>query len=219
VTGTVQDEEDRMRIADILLIDESPFARQFRHVVGLVDHLHRFAASPRIPLVLTKCHHESGAYRYRLRPSQPLSIAVSRYATFPSLTLLHEIGHFLDHLSLNRAKCGFASEFDPVFEPLRSCWTQSALVQRMNAVARSSRTSPHVRATVRYQLAIRELWARTYLQWAIARSEDIMLLACFQADAGSLRMNCPPTDYYWDDVELHDIIPLVDQLFFEAGLA
>jgi hypothetical protein len=206
-----------MRLADILLVDESPFAWQFRHVVETVDHLHRFARLPQIPLVLTKCRRENGAYKYRMRPSQPLSIAVSHHAAFPSLTLLHEIGHFLDHLTLNRARCGFASEFDPVFEPLRAYWAQSALVQRMNAVARNSRASSQVRATVRYQLAIRELWARTYLQWVIGRSEDLMLRACFQSDACRLRMNHSPTDYYWEDEELNDIIPLVDQLFREVG--
>jgi hypothetical protein len=209
-----------MQLREILQIEDSPLARQLHHVVAVVDRLHRFPNLPHIPLVLTKSRRESGAYDYRMRPSRPISIAVSVYGNSPSVTLLHEIGHLLDHLALNPIKCGFGSEHDPLFEPLRVYWSRSLLIRRMNALhARKSAVAPGTRATIRYQLGIPEIWARTYLQWVIAKSDDLLLQVCFHSDTGGVKALAGPVPhYYWDHQELDDIIVLVDRLFSEAGL-
>jgi hypothetical protein len=69
-----------------------------------------------------------------------------------------------------------------------------------------------MRSFLRYQLRVDEIWARTYLQWVVAKSEDLLLQVCLnQVVANS-------AEAYWDAAEIAGIIPLVDRLFSEAGL-
>jgi hypothetical protein len=82
-----------MQLREILTIKDSPYARQFRHVVSVVDQLHKFPTLPTIPLLLTRSRREGGGYIFGVRPSVPISINISIYADSPPITLLHEIAH------------------------------------------------------------------------------------------------------------------------------
>jgi hypothetical protein len=194
--------------------------RQFRHVVDIVDQLHRFPTLLPFPLIHTKSRRENGAYNHRMRPSRPISIAVSVYADFPSLTLLHEVGHLLDHLVLNPIKQGFGSEHDPLFEPLRRYWSGSRLIRTLAALLeRNSRLAPGIRTLIRYQMETPELWARTYLQWVVKKSDDLLLQACLASVRGKPAAFAGRTTHFcWEDAEMDDIIPLVDEVLSEAGL-
>jgi len=202
-----------MQLCEILDIDESSFARQFRHVVSVVDQLHKFPKLPTIPLLLTKSRREGGGYMYRVRPPIPLSINISVHADSPPITLLHEIGHLLDHLALNPVKEGFGSEHDPLFDPLRNFWAANKKIRRLTkTIAGGMKSNPKMRSLLRYQLRVDEIWARTYLQWVVAKSDDLLLRVCLdQVVANS-------AEIYWDAAEIAGIIPLVDHLFSEAGL-
>ncbi len=202
-----------MQLCEILNIDESPYARQFRHVVSVVDQLHRFPKLPAIPVLITKNRREGGGYMYRVRPPVPLSINISVHAEFPALTLLHELGHLLDHLALNPIKQGFGSEHDPLFNRLRHFWTLNNRICRLTRiVSGNKRSDPRRRSFLRYQLATAEIWARTYLQWVVAKSDDLLLRAFFD------KLAADSPEFYWDVGEMNAIIALVDQLFSEAGL-
>jgi len=202
-----------LQLREILTIEDSFYARQLRHVVSVVDLLHGFPRLPTIPLLLTKSRREGGGYIFRTRPSVPISINISVYADSPLITLLHEIGHLLDHLALNPIKQGFGSEHDTLFEPLRDFWATSRKIRRLNPDRRGKEgRNPKMRSFLRYQLEVTEIWARTYLQWVVAKSDDLLLQVCHDQVAA----NSP--EIYWDVEEMNAMIPLVDQLFSEAGL-
>jgi hypothetical protein len=202
-----------MQLCEILNIDESSYARQFRHVVSVVDQLHTFPKLPTIPVLLTKSRREGGGCMYRVRPPIPLSISISVHAESPALTLLHELGHLLDHLALNPIKQGFGSEHDPFFDRLRDFWMMNNRIRRLTKiVSRKKPSNPRMRSFLRYQLTTAEIWARTYLQWVVSKSDDLLLRVFFDKVAA----NSP--EFYWDPGEMDAIILLVDQLFSEAGL-
>jgi hypothetical protein len=69
-----------------------------------------------------------------------------------------------------------------------------------------------MRSFLRYQLGVAAIWARTYLQWVVAKSDDLFLQVCLDQVAAS------SPEIYWDEEEIHARIPLVDQLFSEMGL-
>jgi hypothetical protein len=168
-----------MQLREILKFDESPYVRQFRHVVSVVDQLHKFPKLPTIPVFITNSRREGGGYIYRLRPPVPLSINISAQANSPPITLLHEIGHLLDHLALNPIKQGFGSQHDPLFDPLRNYWATSRKIRRLHkTVAGRTISNPKSRTFLRYQLRVDEIWARTYLQWVVAESDDLLLQVC-----------------------------------------
>jgi hypothetical protein len=207
-----------MKLADILQIEESAFAKQFRHVVNVIDGLHRFPALPSFPIVLTRARREFGSYRHRVRPPRPIKIEVSKLANSPALTLVHEAGHFIDHLVLNPIKQGFGSEHDPMFDLLRAFRRGSKPVAYFARLLAQSRYSSQARAFVRYQSAVPELWARTYVQWVVMKSEDLLLEAFFQNII-------PPPDFigvrgsiYWENDEAKRMMELVNGVFSTAGL-
>jgi hypothetical protein len=202
-----------MQLCEILKIGESPFARQLRHVVSIVDQLHRFPRLPSIPLLITRTQRESGGYDYRVRPPVPLSIKISVHAESPALTLLHELGHLLDHLALNPIKQGFGSEHDPLFDELRNSWKTNDRICRLTKIVTGKKPSnAKMRTFLRYQLATAEIWARTYLQWVVAKSDDLLLRVFFDKVAAK------SSEFYWDAAEMDAMIPLIDRLFSEAGL-
>jgi hypothetical protein len=202
-----------MQLCEILKIDESPYARQFRHVMSVVDQLHAFPRLPTIPVLLTKNRREGGAYISRMRPPIPLSINISVNTDSPALTLLHEVGHLLDHLALNPIKQGFGSEHDPLFDPLRNFWAANKSIRCLTKIVTGrSAINPKRRSYLRYQLQVEEIWARTYLQWVVAKSDDLLLRVFFD------KVLAHSAELYWETVEMKGIMPLVDRLFSEAGL-
>jgi hypothetical protein len=82
-----------MPFRDLLHIEPSPLARELAHLVQVLDQLHKAPHIPPLPVVWTRSRREQGAYHSLSRPGRAVKITVSTLASFPALTLLHEIGH------------------------------------------------------------------------------------------------------------------------------
>jgi hypothetical protein len=209
-----------MQLCDILIVDESPIARQLRHAVAVMDLVHRFPATSPFPLKLTRSRRDGGEYNYYPRPSRPRDISISTHADFPALTLVHEVGHFLDNMALNPIKRGFASEHDPLFDPLRQCWRGSRWVQTLTRLLPRYPALPvALKRLFRHQLQIYELWARTYMQWVVVRSNDLALQICMRSILNNpVKLGDLSFNFHWENEELEVIMEAVDRLFTEAGL-
>src|SRR4051794_32603801 len=101
-----------MGLSSILQIPASAISPGLEQAAEIVDRIHRCPPLPRVPVIINRSRTEEGAYYRSTRPERPLKIAISIFAVHPELTLLHEIGHLLDHMALSPLKRGFASEFD-----------------------------------------------------------------------------------------------------------
>ena len=208
-----------MTLRQILRIETSPFSRELWHAVDVADGLHRCPNMPPIPVVLNSSRTEEGAYHSLSRPSRPVKIEISRFAAYPALTLLHEIGHLLDHMALNPIKRGFGSEHDPLFEPLWKLWDKSGLMRTLRAMlAQMPTTLPKSRRFIRHQMLPSELWAQTYMQWVVSRSRDLLLESQFRAARSeTVTVGRHICDFCWEDVEFQVIIKEVDRVFFKVG--
>jgi hypothetical protein len=212
--------EPDMLLHEILRIGKSPLARELTHVVDVLDTIHNFPRIPAIPLAVVRSLKEEGAYHSLSRPARAVKITISVRACFPGLTLLHEIGHLLDHLALNPIRQGFGSECDSNFEELWALWKASRPLRQLHAAIGRSRPllSPKIGRFLRYQARISEVWARTYVQWAVVRSKDLLLSSQFRASRSQSMWTGIPRDFYWDDAEWPRIMAAVDDLFRTAGL-
>jgi len=207
-------------LRDILQIDSSSLSLELSHVVGVVDRLHRLPKIVAFPVRLNKSRLQEGAYISTSNPPRPQRIEISVYARYPGWTLLHELGHLIDHVVLNPIKRGFVSEHDSAFDPLRVCWQANRMIRKLRSLSVRKRAIPpaHFRKFLAYQLKPYELWARTYAQWVTSKSGDILLrshLGSMQIQQRSSFENA--TEYAWDDQEFDAIIPVVDELFKQAG--
>jgi hypothetical protein len=209
-----------MNLREILQIGSSPLSRELQHATDVIDRLHRCPDLPAIPIVLTRTLREGGAYFSRARPHQAVKISISLHTTHPALTLVHEIGHFLDHLVLNPLKEGFGSEHDPDFEEMRATWQRSRLVRQLEGLlTHASSLAPATRRVLRYQLLPAELWARTYVQWAVTRSNDLLLASQLRAERQRpMIIRRFSTDFFWDGADVDCIMNVVDDLFHKRGL-
>jgi len=208
-----------MLLSEILNLDEK--LRALRSTVAVVDRIHHFPQLLEFPVVATRGRYEAGSYVGLFRPKVPVRICISVHARYPDLTLLHEVGHMLDHMAFKPVKPGYGSEHAVEFDSLRKLWRTSKTVRLMERVAMSRRrvATAQDRRFLQYQLLPRELWARTYVQWICARAQDARVgeLLKKSREEGSVfaGVSC---SFYWEDEEFNDIIVAVEELFRDASL-
>ncbi len=134
---------------------------------------------------------------------------------FPSITLLHEIGHALDHTVLGGgtrwATTSWASTSSG--DQSDAAWLQwlgavkASKTYRVLARQRREYAVPSVRAYCVYLMQIPELFARTYAQWAAERLAD-------SPAASELRVLQKPTKApaYWQNDEFTSIAAAFEHL-------
>jgi hypothetical protein len=145
----------------VALPRRSPLAAELQRALAAASRLHglRSDLSP-VPVRATATITEAGAYRFRLR--DPIDLRVSRIGGRSALGFLHELGHLLDHqIFYDRKTRSWASAVHPAFAP----WRESAALLE-------KRTLPGGYSRQRYFQSVHEIWARSYAQTVLLRSED-----------------------------------------------
>jgi hypothetical protein len=145
----------------VALPRRSPLAAELQRALAAASRLHglRSDLSP-VPVVATATISEAGAYRFRKR--DPIDLRVSRVGGRSALGFLHELGHLLDHqIFYDRKTRAWASAVHQAFAPWR------------DAAARlEKRVLPGGHSRQRYFQSVHEVWARSYAQTVMLRSED-----------------------------------------------
>ena len=145
----------------VALPRRSPLTAELQRAPAAASNLHglRSDLSP-VPVVATATITEAGAYRFRLR--DPIDLRVSRVGGRSALGFLHELGHLLDHqIFYDRKTRSWASAVHPAFAPWRDA---AALLEK--------RLLPGGYSRQRYFQSVHEVWARSYAQTVLLRSED-----------------------------------------------
>ena len=145
----------------VALPRRSPLTAELKRALAAASTLHglRSDLSP-VPVVATATITEAGAYRFRLR--DPIDLRVSRVGGRSALGFLHELGHLLDHqIFYDRKTRSWASAVHAAFAQWRDA---AALLEK--------RTLPGGYSRQRYFQSVHEVWARSYAQTVLLRSED-----------------------------------------------
>jgi hypothetical protein len=145
----------------VALPRRSPLAAELKRALTAASNLHglRSDLSP-VPVIATATITEAGAYRFRLR--DPIDLRVSRIGGRSALGFLHELGHLLDHqIFYDRKTRSWASEVHPAFASWRDA---AAMLEK--------RVLPGGYSRQRYFQSVHEVWARSYAQTVLLRSED-----------------------------------------------
>jgi hypothetical protein len=116
-----------------------------------------------VPVRPTSTTSQSG--RYRLRKEDPVDLRVSRRHGRIPLSFLHELGHLVDHQLGHDLGDAWASGGHDAFAD----WREAAGTLPSRAPARSSRSRR------RYFDSAKEVWARSYAQTTLMRSDDALL--------------------------------------------
>ena len=136
-----------------------------------------------------------------MREGDPIDLRISRRHERLALSLLHELGHLIDH-QLAPEPRRFASTGQPAFKPWR------AAARRVPSRAPAGAGRSHRR----YFDSRKEVWARSYAQTVLRRSGDPVLLE----QLASLQRADDP--FVWPAHEFEPLAHEVESVFERLGL-
>jgi SPP1 gp7 family putative phage head morphogenesis protein len=187
----------------IMVAPEALRAPSYEATLRVIDKVHDDGGLTAIPLRETKATVNVGGYSWRSKTGASIDIEVSRAGRFPELTLVHEVGHFIDHQALG-TRGEFASEKAALLEVWRKIVlaTPTAKKLKLGAAGRKidgewPRRPPSEFAEA---LRLRELWARAYTQYVVRHGANTALQAQFEVAAQRLMALS-----FWPDDEFEAI--------------
>jgi hypothetical protein len=165
-----------------------PAGRAFdpvRRALEVIDSVHGDGVLPPLPVIRTRGRVQVGAYEWNEYTGEVLRLSFSSAGTHPELSVVHEIGHFLDHRGFGR-RGDLGSAIEAVPDLLRAIGTTEAFA-RLGALRMRRRVRVRTptreefetvnQRLVTYLLDPRELFARAYAQFITSASGDETLVA------------------------------------------
>lgn len=182
--------------------------------IPAIEKVHGVSGLPVIPVLNSTAKGFQGVYEYGALSHDAKDIRISSESSNPGLTALHEIGHFIDHQSLNGKK-GFKSTHDDLMKNWRGAIDSSESSAQLQKEGFNAKI-PRGRKLSAYYLQRHEQWARSYAQYIATRSGDPLLIA--QIDA--IRTSAHPIYQasQWSDDDFAPIGKAIDDLLEALGL-
>jgi hypothetical protein len=195
--------EPRLRpLSEVLRLPRrSPLFPELGRALAAADTLHVLHSDLEpVPVRATSTTSQAGCYR--LRHGDPVDVRVSRRHDRVALSLLHEVGHFVDHQLGRELGSTWASGGHEAFGDWRTA--VAGLPSRLPAgVGRSRR---------RYFSSSKETWARSYAQTVLTRSQDARLQGVL---AGLIELD---DAFVWPAEEFEPVADAVTRTFARLGL-
>lgn len=203
------------KLSKILVAPQDHFGKKLRQALRIIDSVHTVGGRqiPHIEIVETRDRTTLGNLVCHSGTGDPLRLEISNRNEQPEFTLLHEVGHFLEHAGIPGANFGGRRwGFDPYLDRVLDCANASECVSRVRALAREPADPSQVRAFA-YLLNPKEIWARAYAQFIATRSENPKLLGFLE------RRRSPdiPNPIQWKDGDFAPIERAIESLFRELG--
>jgi len=171
-------------------------------VSGIIDEVHGDGVLPSIPVdSITDAPSVLGEFARSIDAATPMRIGVRNGNLWPELTLVHELGHFVD-------MSGFA---DRRFKNERKFGSERAkgvFELWLDTVKASPTFSRIPNVDDGYWLRNRELFARCYAQWIALRSGHQLL-----KDQLDIIRKAPASWQQWPDDEFKPIANAMDVIF------
>lgn len=212
-------------VSDALDVEPDEANQPLREAIAAIDRVHKDGVLPIIPVTCASLTNRHGQFS---RTDGRISIEVNPASRSAALTMVHEVGHFLDYSALGNAG-EWACEVPGLLDRWRGAVSSSRGVQRLRPLLKSGldvTTETVTGGTVveysvkqdylRYMLQPRELWARSYAQFIAVGSGDMILLRQLEV----LRTRKENRFYYGEQWEAEDFLPIsasIEAIFYDLG--
>lgn len=158
-----------------------------RRALDIIDQVHGDGQLPKIPVKPSSSRSTLGSFEY-YPGGAPVGINLSTRGDHPEMTLVHEVGHFLDHQGFTP---GHHESEKPggEMEVFRKAYEQSAAIKQLQDLKRKGfyefdeggKTHKGMIDSaglkfINYLLRPREVWARAYAQFVATKSQDATML-------------------------------------------
>ncbi len=147
----------------------------------------------------------------------PYELLLNPNGTHPELSLLHELGHYLEWQTIPKSHFGPRDfEDDLLFADWLAAVAVSPTVQRLTILRDSQPIAGFTDNEINYSLKARELWARAYSQYIAYKTPSAILLQQIAAEnkvvTGTITLRP-----YWQRDEFLPIQNAMDALFEQLG--
>jgi hypothetical protein len=193
----------------------APEAETWRSALDAVDAVHGDGDLPELPVTTHAGVQPAGVY-YSDRYGVPLRIELGAAGPYPELTLVHEIGHFLDQMALGEPHQWATAVLPDAMEGWRRAVRESRAVMEIREEYRTLALTQVERQIILERLRPRELWSRSYAQYIAVRSGHPTLLEQL-GKARSLRMPNTEMALQWEDDDFASITAGIDEFFRGKG--
>ncbi|GHE47392.1 hypothetical protein GCM10017673_56560 [Streptosporangium violaceochromogenes] len=220
-------------------------AAAMRRAANAIDQVH--IMPPGMPVIpLTANYGKNLGVYHRDKPTDaPVGISIAPNGPYPSLTSVHELGHFLDHAGFppgqgfsvqRQLKPGdlFSDWWDVVFysHPIQTLLDIKDALRHGDTLVQRVRPDGSINDVdvdhkyIDYLTHPREAFGRSYAQWIAVRSGDPQLLADLRLaqDHTNGELPLPGSGIYagyprhWDDKGFEPIALALDEVFRRLGL-
>lgn len=204
---------NRTHIGSLVHVPTGNLETALRETLAAIDSVHWTLALPAIPLGYDA--ERFGGY-CPATEERPRQISLSLAGPHPRLTLVHEIGHYLDD-SLGNFVVYSTTKADSVLSEVVQAIENSRAIIRMRHYLASEH---QVIAPVRYQLLNWlepvEGWARAYAQYITLRSGNRALRRDLKMaiDLGGIEIY---RHVQWEDSDFEPIAETIDAAFRRLG--
>ena len=186
-----------------------------RRALATVDAVHGDGLLRTVPVRRNRARSEAASYEWSDRTGEPLRLTFSALAPRPELSIIHEIGHCLDHAALGDGP-HLGSETKSIQVVMEEIFV-SVAYQRLAELASRKQVRlglpGRIRsqvilvnaATVQYLREPRELFARAYAQLIATASQNDVLLA----QLGQVRADPVLGGLYHSQWDEQDFVPIM----------
>lgn len=157
-------------------LDAHPDAATLRAALSVIDSVHDDGGLGEVLLRATEGTVNIGEYSYSGGDGRPKWIEISTRGPWPELTLLHEVGHWIDQQAFG-GRHGFGTATGAWAE-MAKLLTEGETAKEIRRRIRTGRSEPGGRKDIshwklkelRESLKVEEMFARGYAQWIVGES-------------------------------------------------
>lgn len=204
-----------VKVAKAVLLPHHPLSDRLRKVLKAVDAVHSPKNLKPVSMLIDKSI--KGAEFNAYSDTGPYEILLNPNGTHPELSLLHEVGHYLEWQSIPKSHFGPRDfEDDSLFANWLAAVSVSSTVEHLASLRDSQPVASPVYSETYYSLKAVELWARAYSQYIAYKTASAILLQQIATENKVVTgtMICRP---YWHREEFHPIQTTMDALFERLG--
>ncbi len=190
-------------------------ARRIRRFLEMVDAVH--TATNLKPVAVEMNPFVQGAVFDTYTGTGPYTIYLNPHGSHVELSLVHEVGHFLEWQCIPKSGFGQRSfKSDPLFAAWLQAVRESQNVNRLLDLRDAESQESSVQKTANYLLDEQELWARSYSQYVAVKMLSPVLMQQTAAENKVItgKIQFKP---YWDAADFHAVRSEIDKVFQALG--
>ena len=202
------------KVSKAVRVPSHPLARRLRRFLETVDAVHM--ATNLKPVAVEMNPFVQGAVFDAYTGTGPYTIYLNPHGSHVELSLLHEVGHFLEWQCIPKSVIGprnFSSDLT------LSDWLDAVLmspsVQQMMLLRDRQDEGSSGFQELNYALRPAELWARAYCQYVAVKSSSMPLVQQIAAQNNAAASNTAPL--YWPREQFISVEGTMDVIFRSQG--